>query len=321
MSTFPGLDAQQLIDLIYDGLSSGSTDEETLLALDHGLRNFSQDPRFHVIASALYQSRGNYRDAARFLWQAATIAPGDPFVLDEFRNLVIVAGGVGQGVTKDFSLHSGERQTADNVDMIRRDHRVRYEFAGRWLRDRFRGERNIFGVDIFSGNGYGSRIVHAATGFRVLGIDGSEDAVALANRAFSNHRVAFLSAVFPFSLQEDFCDFAISFESMEHVEDTERLLIELARTTSGPLIVSVPHEPGLPFATLGTRFEHHFRHFQEEEIVALLKAAGRSKVQVKHGQQVYRIDNGIMTGILPPNQMSLHPFDKRNSQFLVVIAE
>ena len=83
---------------------------------------------------------------------------------------------------RDFSLHSGERQTGTCLDAIRRDHRVRYDLAISWLRKRGGKVGELFGLDIFCGNGYGTYMLTQLMGCKVLAIDASAEAIVLANR-------------------------------------------------------------------------------------------------------------------------------------------
>ena len=56
---------------------------------------------------------------------------------------------------KDYSLNSGERQTAKTLDGIRADHTARYLAAVEFLQQHY-GNEPIKGYDDFCGTGYGS---------------------------------------------------------------------------------------------------------------------------------------------------------------------
>ena len=310
----------QLVLQAYESLCDGA-EADAEQALRQGLQRFPHDSRFAVMAATLAHARGQGRLALGHLWAALAADPGSTLASDELRRLAITPLTDASSVAKDFSLHSGERQTADQVRRIRADHRARYALAARWLRQQGRTAWTRSGLDLFCGTGYGSYMLGQQAGVRMLGVDGSAEAVALATRAFGSHRVQFAQAVFPFALSPDLFDFAVSFESIEHVEDALGLLQQMAAATDGPFIISVPHEPGLPFDRFGSRFEHHVRHFHRHEILDLLAQAGRTRIVAEYGQQVYRVERGEMVGLMPEAQMGLHAFDRRRSQFLVLIAE
>lgn len=316
--TFAVID--QLVLQAYESLCDGA-EAAAEQALQQGLQRFPHDSRFAVMAATLAQARGQGRVALGHLWAALAAEPDSTLASDELRRLAITPRTDASSVTKDFSLHSGERQTADQVRHIRADHRARYAMAARWLRQRGRAAWTLSGLDLFCGNGYGSHMLAQQSGVRMLGIDGSADAVTLATRAYGSHRVQFAQAVYPFVLTPDLFDFAVSFESIEHVDDALGLLQQMAAATDGPFIISVPHEPGLPFDRFGSRFEHHVRHFHRQEILALLAQVGRTRIVAEYGQQVYRVEHGEMVGLMPEALMGLHAFDRDRSQFLVLIAE
>lgn len=148
---------------------------------------------------------------------------------------------------RDFSLASGERQTATSLVGIREDHRCRYEFAALWLRDRLTPAHRTTGIDLFCGNGYGSRMLADLAGCRVVGVDGSAEAVAQASQAYADHRVVFRQAYFPFELASRSLDFAVSLESVEHVADCDAFLVALDQAVRGPIVLSFPLENTLKF--------------------------------------------------------------------------
>lgn len=154
----------------------------------------------------------------------------------------------------------------------------------------------------------------------MVGLDGSAEAVSLAGECFGSHRVVFSHAVFPFSLQEQLFDFAICFESIEHVDDPDTMLEQLAQASRGPIILSLPNESGLPFARYGHRFEHHVRHFSFAQIESMLANVGRLRITEVLGQDVYTLSEADLTGLLPEAQMALTA-PRPDSQFLILVAQ
>ena len=88
---------------------------------------------------------------------------------------------------RDFSLNSGERQVAQSLDGIRKDHLWRYELVADFLAKQF-GAIRTNGADIFCGNGYGSHIVaKRLQNTQILAIDASKEAIDSANRKCCRH--------------------------------------------------------------------------------------------------------------------------------------
>lgn len=211
--------------------------------------------------------------------------------------------------THDLSLHSGERQVATEYGSIRADHRFRYE----WADDRI--PKSGFGLDAFCGNGYGTWLL-AATRL-VIGIDGSDEAIRLADGHFRTPRTLFSANYYPFELPEAAFDFVVSLESVEHVEDGggffERLVTSLK--PGGLLVFSTPCEDRLPHAMTGNHF--HFKHYTFEETLALASCNGMELLDWA-GQDVYTLKpDGRQGGYLSPDEMRLEP--RRIGQFLVVL--
>ena len=77
-----------------------------------------------------------------------------------------------------------ERQTASNLEDIRRDHVARYEFVNTCL------DKSSTIVDAACGVGYGSNIM-AKGGHTVTGIDISPNAIEYARKHWNHARVTF----------------------------------------------------------------------------------------------------------------------------------
>ena len=188
------------------------------------INGFPHDARLRTMQAILHRACGQAEAALDASWKALVLSPKDEIVRQELLFCVSEQMGLAAPDGHDFSLESGERQTAPHIHNIRADHRARYAWAARLLRSHFRDSSRLTGLDAFCGNGYGSRMISNLTGSRVIGIDGSTEAVELAERHYGNHLVAFGQAVFPFELTPGLFDYAVSFESVEHVPDSEALL-------------------------------------------------------------------------------------------------
>ncbi|SCM74310.1 conserved hypothetical protein [uncultured Pleomorphomonas sp.] len=153
----------------------------------------------------------------------------------------------------------------------------------------------------------------------MIGIDGSGEAVAFAEQFYAGARTVYRQAYFPFDLASNSVDFAVCFESIEHVEDYEHFIQEIDQMTSGPLVISFPVEDTLNFQLNADLFKYHVRHFTLNDIEELLRLFNRRIVMAK-GQIVYRTKKGRVDGFLPESAMGLTALQE-DSQFAVVVAE
>lgn len=202
--------------------------------------------------------------------------------------------------SKDFSYDSGERQTATRFEEIRPDHATRYLLAVAVLKAHFeKAAEPLRGLDLFCGNGYGAWLASKELGAHMLGIDGSAEAIAVANEHFYTSRTIFSAKCFPFELPANAYDFITCFESIEHVTTPEALFADLARALKpgGVLFVSTPNEATMPLAINATWFRHHVRHFCEQELIALARSQDDIGYVGQFGQKVYRLDHGRVVGI------------------------
>jgi hypothetical protein len=301
------------------GLMANGELGEAERVLQTGLMAMPLEADLYLTKAVAVQAQGRLRESIDGFWQALAAKPG----LKGARAALIdslVTPLAEPDTSRDFSLESGERQTALRIDAIRADHVARYGLAGRWLRQRRQPGKYRTGIDIFCGNGYGARLIASSTGARMIGLDGSEEAIKLAERHYSNHRIVFGQAEFPFALQAGVADFAICFDSAAHVADPVGLLREISAATDGPLFLSVPLEESLPFGANRDLFAFHTRHFNRDEIRTILAEIGRPCILEEWGQMVYRMSGSRMCGLLPPGMMQPGQLTAE-SQFMILVAE
>ena len=219
---------------------------------------------------------------------------------------------------RDFSLNSGERQTAQTLAGIRKDHLVRYELAANFLEKRF-GEIKTVGADIFCGNGYGSYLVaNKLKMTQILSVDASKEAIELANNHYKiENRINFINKFFPFELEKDKYDYVISFESIEHIQNDIQFIetIISAIKNNGYWFLSTPNEEVMSLKKNNNKF--HFRHYTNKEIGNIFKKYNL-KIIEQYGEDTYSIDeNGLITGTLSEDKMKL--IKDYNGQFMVYI--
>jgi 2-polyprenyl-3-methyl-5-hydroxy-6-metoxy-1,4-benzoquinol methylase len=156
-----------------------------------------------------------------------------------------------------------ERLDAGEHDgrLIVSEHRGRYMWAAQ-LAD------GLKALDAGCGTGYGLRILDEAGAARVVGVDISAEAVGQASKLNESERVEILQGdigQLPFSDGE--FNLVVCFEVIEHVDQREAILDELARVLGddGILCISTPNSrvypPGNP---------HHVHEYEPEEFAEAL---------------------------------------------------
>ncbi|MES2636291.1 MAG: class I SAM-dependent methyltransferase [Pseudomonadota bacterium] len=206
---------------------------------------------------------------------------------------------------KDYSLHSGERQPGRSLEEIRKDHTFRYELAADLIKSEINGVL-CNALDLFCGNGYGSYLLaNAIHSLHVTGIDGSREAIDVANECYSLQNNFFSYKLYPFHLPVDSFKYVTCFESLEHVEDDNSLLHELfgSLKLGGLLIISVPNQDKHPLEKNPHHF--HYRHYCHDDFLDLIPS--NLTLESWYGQNVYEFtSNGLNTQrLLPVEQMKL----------------
>jgi len=174
-------------------------------------------------------------------------------------------------------LDSGERQVAPTLDGIRRDHVARYEWAAKKL------PPGSSVIDFACGIGYGCNLL-AKAGHAAIGIDIDGGTLAYAREHyFVPNGTVFRIANGNAPGELDKADAAISFETIEHLEDP-RPLLKALREAAPVLYASVPNEAVMPWRREdGATTAFHFRHYTRIEFEALLNECGWT-VTEWHGQ-------------------------------------
>jgi SAM-dependent methyltransferase len=160
-------------------------------------------------------------------------------------------------------------------ELVEAEHLVRYWWAAQ-LAD---GRRAL---DAGCGLGYGARILQAAGALSVDGVDVSDATVEAARMEAGEAVQLAVADVAALPFADDTFDLVVCFEVIEHIDERERALDELARVLApgGVLAISSPNRlqypPGNP---------HHVHEYEPEELRDAL--ASRFRQVALHRQQAW----------------------------------
>jgi len=132
-----------------------------------------------------------------------------------------------------------ERMNTENInDILKNEHVDRYNFVC----------DSIYGnvLDLACGIGYGSAVLSVNTNIQsYLGVDISSEAIEYANNNYKTDVANFLNdSALTIDLQEKSFDFIISFETLEHINEYQKVLNNFSKwlKDDGMLIGSVPEK-------------------------------------------------------------------------------
>jgi SAM-dependent methyltransferase len=155
--------------------------------------------------------------------------------------------------------------------VIEQEHLERYRYASALV-------RGLHVADIACGTGYGSRLLADAGAASVSGFDVSGEAVKFAQEKYGNDKVSYkvADATDLADVPTAKFDVVVSFETIEHLQDTARYLSELQRVLKpgGIFLVSTP-ERRLSSTLYPLRGRpnnpYHVREYTRDEFVHLLQ--------------------------------------------------
>jgi ubiquinone/menaquinone biosynthesis C-methylase UbiE len=151
------------------------------------------------------------------------------------------------------------------------EHRARYVWASARVAGR--------GLDIACGTGYGSRIL--AESCEVTGVDQDEDTISAARERVP--KAAFLAAeVPPLPFDDASFDWAVSFETVEHLDRDAEFVAELRRVVvpSGHVFLSTPNRAVSSPNEAKPQNPYHVREYLLPELESLVRNAGFENVDV-----------------------------------------
>lgn len=160
---------------------------------------------------------------------------------------------------------TGERFTPECVREIRYEHLHRYAWAGQLV-------RGLRVLDAACGEGYGSAVL-ARTAASVAAVDVSADAIGHARERYPVDGLEFhVADCLDLPFQDGEFDCVVSFETLEHLEEQERLLHEFGRVLKpgGFLLLSSP-DKAVYTEQQQNRNEFHVRELYRNELESLVQ--------------------------------------------------
>jgi len=155
-------------------------------------------------------------------------------------------------------------------------HLERYELAVRYARGRI--------LDLACGVGYGTRYLadHGKDVTDAVGVDVDAAALQYATERYGRPGVRFVCADAHEFHDDDGFDTVVSLETIEHVQDPEKLIVRLiaALRPGGVLVTSVPTTPSVDVNP------HHLHDFTERSFRAMVSRFGVHEIECL--QQVQR---------------------------------
>jgi SAM-dependent methyltransferase len=193
-----------------------------------------------------------------------------------------------------------ERLDPGRANPLWGEHRARYRFA----LVHASGARVL---DVACGSGYGSSMLRAAGAASVIGLDFSEEAIALARRLRKRpDRVHFgRGDIGALPLGDGLFDLVTCFETIEHVPRPEQAVREIARVMkpTGRLFISSPNGAFFPGGHSGNPFHH--KEFKVNELARLL-APHFPSCRI-FGQRLTRTSPGVLSYSGEPVQGRVKP--------------
>ena len=197
---------------------------------------------------------------------------------------------------------TGERFLPELNGRIALEHWHRYVIAADYIKDKVI-------LDIACGEGYGSNYM-AERAKMVYGVDISTETIAHAKAKYARENLQFIQgSCAEIPLPDASIDVAISFETIEHHDRHEEMMIEIRRVLkpNGLLIISSPNKvehtdnsPALPS-------EFHVKELSRGQLMSLLKS---------HFRKAQSIEQRIVYGSLCAHRELSRPFKSYVGKYL-----
>lgn len=163
----------------------------------------------------------------------------------------------------------GERVVLNDTtpEYLIKEHLDRYLFAKKFV-------KNKTVLDIACGTGYGSFELAKSGAKKVIGGDISKEAIDYATQKYIKNNLSFkeMSAE-SIDIQDNSIDIVVSFETVEHLPNYKKFLIEVERVlkSGGLFICSSPNKIITSPFTKKPLNSFHIKEFKVKELMSLLK--------------------------------------------------
>ncbi|WP_167568674.1 class I SAM-dependent methyltransferase [Brevibacillus migulae] len=164
---------------------------------------------------------------------------------------------------------TGERVVPGKVPIdLYREHITRYLFAKSFIQP---GDKVL---DVGCGTGYGTYELACIPNANVIGIDISHEAISYGTENFIKDNLEYLQMdCTQLELEESVFDAVVSFEVIEHLEQTEKYLNEIKKVLKeeGVFIVSTPNKKMYSDVQSDYENPYHVKEYYLNEFIAILK--------------------------------------------------
>lgn len=180
------------------------------------------------------------------------------------------------------------------------------DFLYKWpaLKQFIPTKKNISILDFGCGKGViTSEIATINPDVKLYGVDVSDDALRATKKKLPQITVKKITDGGKIPFQDNFFDFVIASDVLEHVYDTENAFIELSRVLkkNGRILISVPYNGLLKrvlisaffFEKVFTPYSPHIRHYTKNSLSKALTSVDLKIIDAGYFGRFYPLSNGM----------------------------
>lgn len=187
-------------------------------------------------------------------------------------------------MAKTILKDDGERMIPEHHknNLVYGEHIIRYEAARDLVKDQVV-------LDIACGSGYGTAVL-SENATKVYGVDIDEETISYARENYGRKNIEYIvGSATKIPLPDDCVDVVVTYETIEHIKDYKKFLVETKRVLKkdGLILVSTPND--IEFIE-GNHF--HIHEFEYKELIDLL---GKYFKNTKSWMQGDWLSSGILS--------------------------